>query len=164
MFFFHVLFFLAAKVVAILIARYTDEKIHCDAPRAWGPYFQDHVSPQVEALFELHYIFYYLVAISVLLLGIVFMSNYYLPKGLLDDEEDVKKPDDSENKKKCTHPVIARKNLTGDIDFQMYKNLKCVGEKKVINGINDYRGSVCTSCGKLYCGNHTCICRRNNLD
>nr|YP_010365194.1 cytochrome c oxidase subunit 1/2 [Exserohilum turcicum]UOU81420.1 cytochrome c oxidase subunit 1/2 [Exserohilum turcicum] len=36
----------------------------CDAPRAWGLYFQDSASPQMEALVELHdNIMYYLVAI-----------------------------------------------------------------------------------------------------
>ena len=36
----------------------------CDAPRAWGLYFQDSASPQMEALVELHNnIMYYLVII-----------------------------------------------------------------------------------------------------
>ncbi len=38
--------------------------IFCDAPRAWGLYFQDSASPQMEALVELHdNIMYYLTAI-----------------------------------------------------------------------------------------------------
>jgi len=38
--------------------------INCDAPRAWGLYFQDSASPQMEALVELHDdIMFYLVAI-----------------------------------------------------------------------------------------------------
>jgi len=38
--------------------------ILCDAPRAWGIYFQDSASPQMEALVELHdNIMYYLTAI-----------------------------------------------------------------------------------------------------
>jgi len=38
--------------------------ILCDAPRAWGLYFQDSASPQMEALVELHdNIMYYLTAI-----------------------------------------------------------------------------------------------------
>jgi len=38
--------------------------VTCDAPRAWGLYFQDSASPQMEALVELHdNIMYYLVAI-----------------------------------------------------------------------------------------------------
>ena len=37
---------------------------HCDAPRAWGVYFQDSASPQMEALVELHdNIMFYLVII-----------------------------------------------------------------------------------------------------
>ena len=42
----------------------TNDSIMCDAPRAWGLYFQDSASPQMEALVELHdIIMYYLVAI-----------------------------------------------------------------------------------------------------
>jgi len=41
-----------------------NSSIMCDAPRAWGLYFQDSASPQMEALVELHdNIMYYLVAI-----------------------------------------------------------------------------------------------------
>jgi group I intron endonuclease len=40
------------------------ETVLCDAPRAWGLYFQDSASPQMEALVELHdNIMYYLVGI-----------------------------------------------------------------------------------------------------
>jgi len=43
---------------------YSSFVIDCDAPRAWGLYFQDSASPQMEALVELHdNIMYYLVAI-----------------------------------------------------------------------------------------------------
>jgi cytochrome c oxidase subunit 1 len=43
---------------------YNSELVNCDAPRAWGLYFQDSASPQMEALVELHdNIMYYLVAI-----------------------------------------------------------------------------------------------------
>ena len=36
----------------------------CDAPRAWGVYFQDSASPQMEALVELHdNIMFYLVIV-----------------------------------------------------------------------------------------------------
>jgi heme/copper-type cytochrome/quinol oxidase subunit 2 len=39
-------------------------EVSCDAPRAWGLYFQDSASPQMEALVELHdNIMYYLVGI-----------------------------------------------------------------------------------------------------
>lgn len=49
------------EVKALLL--FTNEVI-CDAPRAWGLYFQDSASPQMEALVELHdNIMYYLVAI-----------------------------------------------------------------------------------------------------
>lgn len=39
-------------------------KLHCDAPRPWGVYFQDSASPQMEGLVELHdNILFYLVII-----------------------------------------------------------------------------------------------------
>jgi len=53
--------------IAIMLAildSYSNNFISCDAPRAWGLYFQDSASPQMEALVELHdNIMYYLVAI-----------------------------------------------------------------------------------------------------
>jgi len=50
--------------VFILSAIYYLDPVSCDAPRAWGLYFQDSASPQMEALVELHdNIMYYLVAI-----------------------------------------------------------------------------------------------------
>jgi heme/copper-type cytochrome/quinol oxidase subunit 2 len=49
--------------VVLLIYNYNNYII-CDAPRAWGLYFQDSASPQMEAVVELHDdIMYYLVAI-----------------------------------------------------------------------------------------------------
>jgi hypothetical protein len=53
-------------VLAVLLVIYylNADFIYCDAPRAWGLYFQDSASPQMEALVELHdNIMYYLVAI-----------------------------------------------------------------------------------------------------
>jgi heme/copper-type cytochrome/quinol oxidase subunit 2 len=48
----------------ILFFSFDFSVISCDAPRAWGLYFQDSASPQMEALVELHdNIMYYLVAI-----------------------------------------------------------------------------------------------------
>jgi len=46
------------------IVCFNNINIFCDAPRAWGLYFQDSASPQMEALVELHdNIMYYLTAI-----------------------------------------------------------------------------------------------------
>ena len=58
-----------AKLVIILLSLFIYHSFYssvilCDAPRAWGLYFQDRASPQMEALVELHdNIMYYLVAI-----------------------------------------------------------------------------------------------------
>ena len=69
---------------------------YCDAPRAWGVYFQDSASPQMEALIELHdNIMYYLViilfSVGWILLSIIRnyvknkspISNKYLNHGTL---------------------------------------------------------------------------------
>jgi heme/copper-type cytochrome/quinol oxidase subunit 2 len=51
-------------VIALFVFYFNSEIVYCDAPRAWGLYFQDSASPQMEALVELHdNIMYYLVAI-----------------------------------------------------------------------------------------------------
>jgi cytochrome c oxidase subunit 1 len=55
---------LSFVLVITSIVIYSGYNINCDAPRAWGLYFQDSASPQMEALVELHNnIMYYLVAI-----------------------------------------------------------------------------------------------------
>lgn len=51
-------------IIISLSALFGYNVANCDAPRAWGLYFQDSASPQMEALVELHdNIMYYLVAI-----------------------------------------------------------------------------------------------------
>ena len=70
--------------------------ISCDAPRAWGLYFQDSASPQMEALVELHndimfYLFAILFSVGWILLSIIRnfvypynkISNKYLNHGTL---------------------------------------------------------------------------------
>lgn len=70
--------------------------IYCDAPRAWGLYFQDSASPQMEALVELHdNIMFYLViilfAVAWIMISIIKnfsstnspISNKYLNHGTL---------------------------------------------------------------------------------
>ena len=52
------------SVIATSFTNFISSSVECDAPRAWGLYFQDSASPQMEALVELHdNIMYYLVAI-----------------------------------------------------------------------------------------------------
>jgi heme/copper-type cytochrome/quinol oxidase subunit 2 len=54
-----------SSIIATISSLFTvSNEFLCDAPRAWGLYFQDSASPQMEALIELHdNIMYYLVAI-----------------------------------------------------------------------------------------------------
>ena len=55
---------ICVSLLMCLVVYYSSFVISCDAPRAWGLYFQDSASPQMEALTELHdNIMYYLVAI-----------------------------------------------------------------------------------------------------
>jgi cytochrome c oxidase subunit II-like protein len=62
--FFVAVFSLCVLVLLGVLALCLSTSIDCDAPRAWGLYFQDSASPQMEALVELHdNIMYYLVAI-----------------------------------------------------------------------------------------------------
>ena len=63
----------------ILIKKYFFES--CDAPRAWGIYFQDSASPQMEGLVELHnnimfYLIIILFAVSWILLSITIKYLY----------------------------------------------------------------------------------------
>ena len=62
---------------------------HCDAPRAWGLYFQDSASPQMEALIELHdNIMYYLTIIffSVSWIFISIVRNYVSNKSAISNK------------------------------------------------------------------------------
>lgn len=69
---------------------------HTDAPRAWGIYFQDCATPQMEALIELHdhimfYLFIILLAVGWIILSIILnfvnnkllISNKYVNHGTL---------------------------------------------------------------------------------
>ena len=50
-------------ILTLLCNYFSDNPISCDAPRAWGLYFQDNTSSQMEALVELHdNMMYYLVS------------------------------------------------------------------------------------------------------
>ena len=58
-----VYFSILVSLIAETFLHFSSEVI-CDAPRAWGLYFQDSASPQMEALVELHdNIMFYLVGI-----------------------------------------------------------------------------------------------------
>ena len=59
-----VLVYLSCIFMFFVVYTVYGNTIFCDAPRAWGLYFQDSASPQMEALVELHdNIMYYLIAI-----------------------------------------------------------------------------------------------------
>jgi cytochrome c oxidase subunit 2 len=66
-------FFILLGIFADAIYTEFYYNVYCDAPRAWGLYFQDSASPQMEALVELHdNIMFYLVGI---LLGVAWIQG-----------------------------------------------------------------------------------------
>jgi cytochrome c oxidase subunit 1 len=48
------MFIISIFTLVLLSTTFDFNQISCDAPRAWGLYFQDSASPQMEALVELH--------------------------------------------------------------------------------------------------------------
>jgi len=87
---------IVSSVLLLVSSYFSNIFEYCDAPRAWGLYFQDSASPQMEALVELHNnIMFYLVIILFgvgwILLSIIrnyvnsknAISNKYLNHGTL---------------------------------------------------------------------------------
>jgi hypothetical protein len=71
----------------------------------------------------------------------------------------------SKQKNTCNHPFTSRRHLFGEVDFHAYRNARCTGQNRVIQGVQDNNCSKCTEqhChGKLFCGDNSCICRRTN--
>ena len=94
--------------------------ISCDAPRAWGLYFQDSASPQMEALIELHdNIMYYLVAIL--------FSVGWIQGAIIKNFDSAKSP-------------ISNKYLNHgkNVPIHKYSNVKLPFSKKVLISIRIY--------------------------
>jgi hypothetical protein len=104
---------------------------------------------------------YYLVILIVLSLAIILLSSsytspFYRKLKALQTSDKVNDPI-------CGHQLVLRRHLTGDVDFQLYKNVKCDGNRPVIKSTHDFtRGSMCTGCiRKVFCSNPGCICKKN---
>ena len=97
------------------------------------------------------------ILISLVILGLIFKSlwNYRV----LTVVEEIKLVPVPAEKKPCTHPIITRRPLTGDRDFQQWRNYRCEGHYHVIPSRDGNGGTICTSCGNKFCNNRGCICK-----
>ena len=89
-YFFVAVFSLCVLVLLDVLTLCLSTSIDCDAPRAWGLYYQDSASPQMEALVELHdNIMYYLVAIffavCIVIVTISLLGYYWAFAKLFSD-------------------------------------------------------------------------------
>jgi hypothetical protein len=118
---------------------------------------QDSARSYMESLLKSHNIVYYLVAISVLLLGIVFMSSSQSSNQLPEDSKgghSGKKDPIS----RCTHPLLLRDQLFGEESLRAVFLMRCSQGFKVVE--NYRRGSFCRQCGSTFCPNPGCACKR----
>lgn len=68
----------------------------------------------------------------------------------------------SYKKNPCFHPIVRRRHLMGDADFQFFKNRRCSGNNPVIRGIDDNKGALCTGClSKFFCADPKCSCKKS---
>ena len=97
------------------------------------------------------------ILISLVILGLIFKSlwNYRV----LTVVEEIKLVPVAAEKKPCTHPIITRRPLTGDRDFQQWRNYRCEGNYHVIPSRDGNGGTICTSCSNKFCNNRGCICK-----
>lgn len=100
-------------------------------------------------------IVYYLVAISVLLLGMVFMSSSQSSAQLPKDFKGGGKQDPIS---RCTHPIILRDQLNGPESIRAVLNMRCSQGFKIVE--NNYKGSFCRQCGSTFCPHPGCSCKR----
>ena len=109
-------------ILTLLYNSFSGNPISCDAPRAWGLYFQDSASPQMEALVELHdNIMYYLVA--------VLLSVAWIQGAIIKNFENSKSPISSKYLnhgicvpiQKCSNKYIFKYNHT--INKRSYTSL-----------------------------------------
>jgi hypothetical protein len=91
-----------------------------------------------------------------LLIGIVLLSSPFHKKLVWAKEMERKREEEGN---RCSHSIVDRKNLTGDIDFQLYKRIKCSGNIPVMHGIDCVEnGSVCLRCHTTFCYHNGCNC------
>jgi DNA-directed RNA polymerase subunit RPC12/RpoP len=87
---------------------------------------------------------YYLVSISVILLGIIFMSlsqSFYI-KNYTTYNKRQNSP--------CHHSMVAREQLKGPEKWYKYNYEVCSQGFKVMDNPYSYTGTRCTNCGKKF--------------
>jgi len=134
--------------------------ISCDAAGSWGLYLRDSASSYMKSIVELDYmIIYCLVAISVLLLGIVFMSSSQWPTKSPHDGKGGNPAKEEEPNSRCRHPAYLRDQLFGEEKLRAVLHMRCSQGYKIVENYN-HRGSFCTICHTVFCPNPGCACKR----
>jgi hypothetical protein len=97
------------------------------------------------------------ISISLVISGLICRSlwNYRV----LTVVEEIKLAPVAAERKTCTHPIITRRPLTGDRDFQQWRNYRCEGNYHVIPSRDGNGGTICTTCSNKFCNNRGCICK-----
>jgi NADH-ubiquinone oxidoreductase chain 4 len=112
--------------VSTLIYSFDFNVINCDAPRAWGHYFQASALLDAVKLTLDDYIIYYVIIMSVLLSGfLVLLSTYSSP--FYRKLKALHIP--STTYSSCTHPIVERRHLWGHTDYERYRGVNCTGGK-----------------------------------
>ena len=101
------------------------------------------------------------LVLSIFILSTIWDYKVLNPCSDLDrvgqkEKDPPKRPDSP-----CRHSVLHRRAITGDRDFQTYKNVRCAGNNKLIESINDNRSTLCKACWKAFCGTYGCTCKRH---
>ena len=134
--------------------------ISCDSPKAWGIYFQDIASLEAEKPIFDNNIMYYIVIMSVLLLGfLVFLSTKNSPSS----KKSLELETPSDTPPRCNHNIVDRRHL-GPADYGVFMYVRCSGHKPVIRYPADrHRGTLCMACNsKVFCSDNRCICRNTD--
>jgi len=101
------------------------------------------------------------ILISLVILGLIFKSVWN--NRVLTVVEEIKPAPVAAEKRPCTHPIMTRRALAGDHDFQQWNTHRCAGHQHVIPTREGNGGTICTTCGNKFCNTYGCICksRRN---
>ena len=68
--------------------------------------------------------------------------------------------ENSHREQGCRHSIVERRILTGDPDFAIYGQAGCAGNKRVMEGLQGKRGTLCIRCSTVRCEDPSCLCKR----
>ena len=146
-------------IVSLFVFVFSTSSISCDASVSFAPYLQDSAISYIkEICFSL--IVYSFVTISVLIVGIILLASNNKTTTTTTttttvDTQDPINPDE------CPHPMHCRHQLSG-IGWKELPGNKCSKGFTVIEpGIKGDRGTACNRCGKIWCPNPGCECKKN---